>query len=398
MTSALCMAADTQVQIHVAQGIIPGQIVFTWNTRNATPTTYVRVANGSVWQYYSGTTRDFKDGSNVWVIHAVTANLTTGVNYQYQVGCQVNGFSSSYSLLVPVDSASANFILFGDLATDADGAATWNDIEDMAKDYLVQTIIQVGDMAYDLCTSSSTVGDAFMATLQPIAHYVPYMVCAGNHETTDNYYNYLQRFDMPGTKYYYTFTVGYVRFLAIHTEAFLTELNVLNPMMTFILQVLNRSPADKAAYPWLVVYGHRPMYCSSKAKDNACGPEANTIKSYLEPLFHEFKVDLYVNGHVHNYQRTSPVYQGIPVTLGDAYSSTYINPSAPVYVTTGGPGSDGSNSKIDWTNAGEWLVAGEENFSFSVMNVYNKTHLYWEQILAKNNLVTDAFWLVKASN
>ena len=140
------------------------------------------------------------------------------------------------------------------------------------------------------------------------------------------------------------------------------------------------------------------MYCSSKAKDNACGPEANTIKSYLEPLFHEFKVDLYVNGHVHNYQRTSPVYQGIPVTLGDAYSSTYINPSAPVYVTTGGPGSDGSNSKIDWTNAGEWLVAGEENFSFSVMNVYNKTHLYWEQILAKNNLVTDAFWLVKASN
>ena len=158
---------------------------------------------------------------------------------------------------------------------------------------------------------------------------------------------------MPETKFYYTFTVGFVRFLAIHTEAFLTETSMLDSMMKFISQVLDRSLTDKANYPWLVAYGHRPMYCSSIAKATACGKEANIMKSYLEPLFHKFNVDLYVNGHVHNYQRTSPVYQGISVNSFDSSSSIYINPSATLYVTTGGPGSDGSNSKVDYAGASD---------------------------------------------
>ena len=394
VTSTVCMA-DSQVQVHVAQGVSPGTLIFTWSTRSATQTTYVRIASGSTWQNYSGTTRDFKDSSNIWVIHSVSVALVPGSRYTYQVGCLVSGFSSSYSLQVPVDQAAVNFIVYGDLATADNGKSTWADIENVTKDLLIEGIIQTGDMAYDLCTNNSAQGDSFMDDLQPIAHYIPYMVCAGNHETTDNYYNYLQRFDMPGSKFYYTFTMGYVRFLALHTEAFLTETGMINDMMSFVYGVLNRSAADKAAYPWLIVYGHRPMYCSSKAKATACGPEASTIKGYLEALFKQYKVDLYVNGHVHNYQRTSPVYQGNVAVGGGLLGSTYVNPAATVYVTTGGPGADDTNSKIDWTNAPEWLVAGEEDYSFSVVNVFNTTHLYWQQLKSKNNVLTDSFWIIK---
>ena len=395
LVTSVVLASDTPEQIHVASGTVPGSIIFTWSTRKTTATSEVRVTTGTIWTTYSGSSRDFRDGSNIWVIHAVTAQLTPGVKYTYEVGSSSTGFTSSYSLVVPTDSDATNVLIFGDLSTDQYGANTWTDIKGIAKDLLVQAMVVCGDMAYDLSSKSSTVGDNFMNDIQPIAHYVPTMVAAGNHETTDNYYNYITRFDMPNAKYYYTFTAGLVRFVAIHTEAFLTELDMLPDMLPFILGVLNRSPADKLKYPWLVVFGHRPMYCSSKSKAEACGPEADTLKKYLESWFKQYKVDLYVNGHVHNYQRTAPVYQGRVTSGYDSYASTYINPQSTVYVTTGGPGSDGTNSKVDWTDAPDWLVTGEEDYSFSLMNVFNSTHLFWQQLKSKNNALTDSFWIIK---
>jgi acid phosphatase type 7 len=388
----LALAAnDPQVQIHVAVGQVPGFMTFTWSTRSATPTTYVRITTGSTWTNFAGTTRNFTDGSNSWVIHSASAQLSPNTVYQYQVGCIINGFSSSYSVQVPPDQAAANFLLFGDLATDANGANSWTDIAANAKNWLASSLIVAGDMAYDLSTSSSTVGDDFMTTLQPVVHYIPMQVAAGNHEATDNYYNYIQRFDMPNNKFWYTFTVGYVRFLAIHTEAFITEVDKLPDMLPYIQNVLNRSPADKQAYPWLVVFGHRPMYCCSDDKPTTCGTEANSIKQYLEDWFKNYNVDLYVNGHVHNYQRTAPVYKG-------QVTNTYTNPRSTIYVTTGGPGADKSDTNFDCNSTPSWLVASEDSYSFSVMNVYNKTHLYWQQIKTKNNNVVDSFWIIKTSS
>jgi hypothetical protein len=397
IVTSLVLAADVPEQIHVALTSNPGEIVFTWSTRSSTPTNDVKITQGSTSNYYSGTSRSFQDGPNVWTIHSAKVQLSPGQQYIYQVGCKTGTWSSSLSLNVPVDSLGMNYLIFGDLSTAADGAGTWADILNTAKSLNFQTVVLPGDMAYDLNTDNSVNGDNFMNSLQPISSYVPVMVAAGNHETKDNYYNYLTRFDMPNTKYYYTFTSGLVRFLAIHTEAFLTEVDMLPDMLPYIQGVLNRSPADRQKYPWMIVFGHRPMYCSSKAKADACGPEADTLKKYLESWFKQYKVDLFVNGHVHNYQRTAPVYQGQITSAFDDYSSTYINPASTIYVTTGGPGSDGSNSKVDWTNAPNWLIAGDNDFTFSLMNVYNSTHLYWEQLKSSNNAISDAFWIIKTS-
>lgn len=395
LVTSIVLSADTPEQIHVAIGSTPGSITFTWSTRNPTPTSDVRVTTGSVWSYYTGTTRDFKDSSNIWVIHSVTAQLTPGQKYTYEVGCTSTGFTSSYSLIVPVDSAPINILLFGDLSTHDTGDSTWTDIEGIAKDLLIQSMVIAGDMAYNLNSKSSTRGDDFMNTLQPISHYVPMMVAAGNHEAKDNYYNYLNRFDMPNTKFYYTFTIGYVRFLAIHTEAFLTETDMLPDMLPYIKNVLNRSAEDKQKYPWMIVFGHRPMYCVCDSSDPACTTEATTLKYYLESMFKQYDVDIYVNGHVHNYQRTRPVYQGQVTSYYDGYTSTYVNPTSTIYVTTGGPGADSTNDPLNLNGAPDWLVTGQVDLSFSVLNVYNNTHLYWQQLESKNNQVTDSFWIIK---
>lgn len=47
-------------------------------------------------------------------------------------------------------------------------------------------------------------------------------------------------------------------------------------------------------------------YCSS---DHGCEKGALQLKEKAEPIFHEYKVDLVLQGHVHSYERSYPVYQ-----------------------------------------------------------------------------------------
>ena len=395
IVTSVVFAVDNPEQIHLGLTSNPGEITFTWNTRSPTPTDDVRITQGSAWAYFTGSNSYFKDKSNTWTIHSATVQLTPGQAYTYQVGCKSGIFSNNLTLTVPADSAGLNYLIFGDLSVLADGAGSWADILASASDLDFDTVVMAGDMAYNLHTGNSTRGDSFMNSLQPIVSSVPLMVCAGNHETKDNYYNYMARFNLPNNKFYYTFTSGLVRFLAIHTEAFLTEVDMLPDMLPYIRGVLNRSQDDKLKYPWLIVFGHRPMYCYGDDKPETCSTDADTIKKNLESWFKQYKVDLYVNGHVHNYQRTAPVYQGQVTSSYDAYTSTYVNPASTIYVTTGGPGADDVNNNFDPTNAPSWLIAGDSDYTFSIMNVFNSTHLYWEQLKSSNNAISDSFWIIK---
>lgn len=139
------------------------------------------------------------------------------------------------------------------------------------------------------------------------------------------------------------------------------------------------------------------MYCSSKAKATSCGPEAQILQDNLETLFFNYGVALYVNGHVHNYERTTPVYKGNVMKSGGS-GNTYINPQATIYVTNGGVGSDDDNSSVDTKNAPKWLAAYEEDFSYGQLTVYNSTYLHWTQWRTGKTKSTDDFWIVKNSS
>ena len=40
----------------------------------------------------------------------------------------------------------------------------------------------LGDMAYDMDYDNARYGDQYMNSIEPIAAYIPYMTCPGNHE------------------------------------------------------------------------------------------------------------------------------------------------------------------------------------------------------------------------
>ena len=378
-------------QIHLAIGPSSNNVTITWSTRKQS-NCEVRIWKLKNWEYHSCKSNLFSSNENSWWIHSAPINLEPGSFQVFEVGSRSEAFSNSIQIYVPPDQHDSTFLLFGDLCTYSYGGKTVEDMIEYSDLVKIDTIILLGDMAYDLNSNSSKVGDEFMTALEPLVSKIPLMVCAGNHDSRDSYYNYLLRFQMPAHKFYYTFTVGFVRFLAIHTEAFFAEQWMLYDMLQYINSILNRSEDDKSRYPWLIVFGHRPMYCSSVFTSLNCGKNSEIIRNYLEDLFFKYKVDLYINGHLHNYQRTSPVYKGKSLS---SENFEYKNPAATIYVSSGAAGAHHKNSNPNLKNPPDWFITGSSNYSFSIMRCFNKSHLEFKQIDRDGFGIIDRFFIIK---
>jgi hypothetical protein len=163
---------------------------------------------------------------------------------------------------------------------------------------------------------------------------------------------------------------------------------------------LNASLAavDRAATPWVVVIGHRAMYCT-KTTDGECNSEAEALRygffsTYwgLEALLLQYGVDLYIAGHTHHYERTWPVREGVAAQLN------YDAPSAPVHVQSGIAGVNG-NDPFDVPQQ-PWEARRDTSFTpcYSRLVIHNATHATVEQLAAANRTLLDAFTIVQPAH
>lgn len=123
---------------------------------------------------------------------------------------------------------------------------------------------------------------------------VPFYACLGNHdirtENGDPQVRY-PGFNMKGR--YYTVPKGWVDFFVLDTNV---KGTAFMPQIAWLDQELNRSKA-----PWKVVLAHHPVYSSGLYGTN------EVMVSQLTPLFKKHNVQVYINGHDHNYERTQPI-------------------------------------------------------------------------------------------
>lgn len=67
---------------------------------------------------------------------------------------------------------------------------------------------------------------------------------------------------------------------------------------------------DRRSQPWLIVTGHRVLGYSSADEYAAQGTFGEPMaREALEHVFQQYKVDIAIFGHVHQYERTCPVYE-----------------------------------------------------------------------------------------
>jgi acid phosphatase len=120
---------------------------------------------------------------------------------------------------------------------------------------------------------------------------VKFYACLGNHDVRTNQGNdqiCYPKFNMNCHRYY-TFRQDSIQYFALDTNTIENS----NTQLTWLDTELSRSNAT-----WKIVFGHHPLYSSG-----AHGSSKNLI-SMLTPLFKKYGVQLYINGHDHNYERT----------------------------------------------------------------------------------------------
>lgn len=261
-------------------------------------------------------------------------------------------------------SRELRMALYGDL-----GLVNGKSIDRLIKDVdnnKYDAIIHNGDFAYDLDTQLGQVGDEFMRKIEPIAARVLYQTSVGNHEVKQNFTHYNHRFTMINSggstpirrnNFYYSFNMGPVHFVSISTEFyyFLSSAG-LDPLyhqyewLKKDLEFANK-PTERARRPWIIVFGHRPMYCSSRDGDD-CSKDSNILRRglpfagtfALEKLFYEYGVDVELYSHEHQYERFLPIYNGTVMNGTTDPNDPYQNPEAPVHIISG---SAGCQERID---------------------------------------------------
>jgi len=256
------------------------------------------------------------------------------------------------------------------------------------------------------------VGDTFMDQIEPIAAYLPYMTCPGNHENADDFHQYRGRFSMPNynatESLYSSFDIGPVHFVAVSTEVyyFKDALERVKKQYAWLEQDLKyaSAPANRTERPWIILFGHRPMYCSPNDDLDDCHfkmtktrvglKENNTFVGGMEPLLLEYGVDLAIWAHEHTYERLYPMYN---YTVYKDSPDPYNNPRAPVHITTG---SAGCQEDLDvWQNyQPEWSAKQLFEYGYTRLTVINSSHLTLDQVHDTDGSISDHLTLVRDSH
>ena len=161
---------------------------------------------------------------------------------------------------------------------------------------------------------------------------VKFYAAIGNHDIrTNNGEDEIRYagFNMNGR--YYTFERENVRFFAIDT----------NPEAPWQEQLIwLEKELKQAKQPWKVVFGHHNIYSSGKYGFNS------ELKDKLAPLFSLYRVQLYINGHEHHYERTKPI-QG----------TTYLT--------------SGNGAKLRSVGKSDWTAYAVSRLGFAAVKVYS---------------------------
>jgi len=375
------------------------------------------------------------DPGRNWTMHtAVMSPLESDSQYYYRVGCPDNGWSDVRSFRSQRSTYPQTHLLFGDmgaafaysLCIDCNGNETCV-CENKTAGIISEApdmILHTGDFAYDLDTDGGVTADNFFRNIEPVASRFPYMISHGNHEDSDlSLARFTESFRYMPTKtgtvesvngiapnvWYFSWDAGLVHYVSISTEiqggAMMNRggNQLIKDQFEWLEADLKLANLNRENVPWIVVNGHRSMYCScdgdceGEAKQQRLGPWSNGTYGF-EKLFFEQGVDLFVNGHEHNYERNWPTYEG-------KTTQSNVEPNAPIFIVTGAAGCKELHEPFQEKQPPRSAFRSN-TFGYSRMIVHNESHLRWQQVMTDPTFfgpdqygkVIDDTWIVQSNH
>jgi predicted secreted protein len=376
----------TPEQIHLTWGGNPATgVVVSWASPGQAVRARVQIGQRAV----PAESRPYTDGisgETVWTYHARVGGLRPGATYAYAVTADndanaADPFSATFRT-APAGRAPFRFTSFGDLATPNDA---WV-LSYGQSAYAVEAVESFQPLFHllngDLCyanlnpTVQPQVWRDFGNNNQTSAANRPWMPCPGNHEV--EFYNgpqgltsYLARYTLPGNRVpgfggrWYSFRVGSVLFVSVDADdvvyqdaaAFVAGPAALTPAAStghppvqpgtsfyirgyshgaqtaWLERTLAAARRDESV-DWIIVQMHQ---CAASSSSTGNGSDLGIRQEWL-PLFDRYQVDLVLNGHDHDYERSFPV-RGADTDAGrEVATGAVVNTLRPRPVTTADSG------------------------------------------------------------
>lgn len=432
-----CLVASVSAmpeQVHLALGKTDDSMSVAWVTADNIAQEVQWLESGeSSSSRVSADTRAFtQDHGRTWYTHVATmTNLKRDTVYQYRVGSG-SGYTEFFNFTnrrAPPAGTPYKHIILGDMGSscaftlckactaksevcDASTCKSNTSVGLIHEAADADMILHLGDFAYDLDGNDGKTGDQFMRNIEQVASHVPYMVSHGNHEDgAASLAHYIERFRLmpsnaapnnftskngPTTNsLYFSWDIGLVHYVSMSTELFfgVTDGKVTkDSFIAWLKNDLEAANKNRDKIPWIVVQGHRSIYCSC---DGDCDEAAKLVRNDLEEIFFNYGVDFFINGHEHNYERSYPIYKG-------KSDRSELDPKATIYIVSGSAGSREMHEPFTRPQP-TWSAFRSDAFSYSILWAYNSTHIHWQQIAtdptefpgSEYGKVLDEVWFVQ---
>jgi predicted MPP superfamily phosphohydrolase len=250
-----------------------------------------------------------------------------------------------------------------------------------AKSMNPQLLLALGDYSYE---KTST---CWIDLIKPVDSITK--INFGNHEGSDSLINsYLNHFGL--SKQYYSFDIKNVHVLTMATEE---KFDTNSEQYNFVVNDL-RKAANNPDIKWIIVTMHYPFYSSpNTCKESDCAGNEES-RDLFHPLFDKYGVDLVLQGHVHNYQRSFPLKfnqesSSKPLVASNS-KADYENPNGVIFaiVGTGGVNLHGLSDSAPF-------MAYQQDSKFGILDMHISDNKLDAKFVTNDGATLDHFSISK---
>ena len=247
-----------------------------------------------------------------------------------------------------------------------------------------QLLLALGDYSYEKTAT------CWLNLIKPVESITK--INFGNHEDeSDSLLNsYLSHFSL--TKQFYSYDIQNVHVLTMSTEE---KFETDSEQYSFVVNDL-RNAANNPDTKWIIVNMHYPFYASpNTCKESDCAGNEEYREIY-HPLFDKYGVDLVLQGHVHNYQRSYPLNFNQESSSKPLVTSTskadYQNPNGVIFaiVGTGGVNFHGLSGSAPF-------MAYQQDSKFGILDMHFSDNKLDAKFVTNDGSTLDHFSISKTA-
>ena len=328
-----CLSDYDPEQIHLSVALDPSVMVVSWVTYKALddPTVYYHRPSSGVTFITPADISTYRAGG--WrgkIYNATLSGLEPGEVYFYQIEGTyddkkhiTNNFTFTTDITpsseplysrslanasTPYEpGVSACVVAYlADLSTTDHSYENTQSLGKLVGNGTVQLVVQGGDLSY--ADGDQSQWDEYMRMTESYGDSVAVMAAPGNHENYHHFAAYNNRFFMPNaqsgskSQQYFSFNYEKIHFVSWSYEQLGgLDLRKHGRQRKWLEDDLAQANLERDVRPWIVLFGHRPFYCSSDSSD--CTSTAEHLRNELEDTINQYHVDIVLQGHKHNYER-----------------------------------------------------------------------------------------------